>query len=211
MKIHFTSFFIYFSLVLFLNSCNSETLPENTEQILVSDSIETEEEEVISEIKSMESFIYEGYQVLDSTSADLNGDSFTDIILIMKQENEEELSENSEEEVKRPLLILTGDGNGSFTEDASNDKAVYCFSCGGMMGDPYSGLNVEGNFFTLTHYGGSAQRWARIITFEYNKDYKGWYLHKDGTESFHASSPEKVTNTQKRTMGVPFKDFNIYD
>lgn len=162
---------------------------------------------------SFSKFIPSGYSVLDSALGNLNGDNLTDAILILKKNGEEKTSDVVDNPEKRPLLILTGNPDNTFTLAARNDNTVFCVDCGGVLGDPYNGITIKNGYFSVEHYGGSSWRWARIITYKYSEAEKGWFLHKDGSESFHASNPEKVETIIKTTKDfgkVPFVNFDIY-
>jgi hypothetical protein len=72
---------------------------------------------------------------------------------------------------------------------------------------------IKNGYFSVEHYGGSAWRWTRIITYKYSKEENNWFLYKDGGESFNAGDPEKVEKTVRTTKDfgkVLFKDFDIY-
>lgn len=134
----------------------------------------------------LKSFIPEGYKILDSTKCDLNQDGFTDYIVILKNDKE-----TVESEMKRPLLIIEGNKTGTLKMVAKNDDVVLCFDCGGIFGDPYSGITVKKNYFSIEHYGGSNWRWTRIITFKYDQKSQKYILHKDAGESFHVANVNK--------------------
>ena len=151
-------------------------------------------------LKEILSAAPKGYVLLDSMSGDLNRDAHRDLILIYKQAQE---SEDFDKPSKRPLLLYLGQTDGrTYRLAARNDKAVLCSLCGGVMGDPYSGLAIKNGFFTVEHHGGSNWRWTRFITFRYDTKDKKWYLHKDGGENYHTSEPHKSTTSVKTT-----KDF----
>lgn len=146
------------------------------------------------------------YTVLDSATGDLNLDEFPDKLLILKSKDEGTLTE-----VARPLLLLSGKADGSFVLAARNDSVVLCADCGGVFGDPYSGITIKNGYFSIEHYGGSSWRWTRIITFKYSKEKGEWILHRDAGESFHTSDPEKteaIVTNKKDFDKLPFKDFN---
>ena len=134
-------------------------------------------------------FIPRGYELLDSKSGDLNLDGITDYVIICKNPKEDE-----EEDAKRPLMILHGNPNGSLTLIERNDNIVLCFLCGGVWGDPYEGMTLKKNFFSVEHRGGSSDRWTRIITFKYNTKDKSYYLHKDGGVLYNTFDPDKSTD-----------------
>lgn len=158
-------------------------------------------------------FIPANYSVLDTTSGDLNLDEIKDYILVLKKNGEDTLSNVNGDPENRPLLILLGEGNNKLKLAKKNENTVYCFDCGGMMGDPFVGITIKNGYFSVEHYGGSSWRWSRIITYKYSKKDNEWFLHKDGGESFHASEPE-VTESNIRTTKdfgqVKFENFDIY-
>ena len=162
---------------------------------------------------SFSQFIPEGYTILDSATGDLNLDPYPDMLLVLKKNGEDSTSDVVDHPEKRPLLILIGQANKQFKLAARNDNAVYCVNCGGMMGDPYMGIVIKKGYFSIEHYGGSAWRWTRIITFKYSTASKYWYLHKDGGDSYHTSDPDKV-ETKIRTIKefgkIAFDKYDIY-
>ncbi|MBF0573599.1 MAG: hypothetical protein HQK69_07555, partial [Desulfamplus sp.] len=157
-------------------------------------------------------FIPENYSVLNMTKGDLNLDSIDDIILILKKNGEEKTSDVIEHPEKRPLYILIGKSDGLYELAAKNDNAVYCVDCGGMLGDPFNNITIKKGCFSVEHFGGSAWRWTRIITFKYSKSEKNWFLHKDGGDSFHAAGGKVETRvkTVKDFGLVMFEQYDIY-
>lgn len=156
--------------------------------------------------KDWKRFVLKGFTLLDSASGDLNNDGYRDLILILKNHTEVEMSDTT-----RPLLILHGSKNKTYTLIARNDHIVLCQACGGVMGDPYASLVVKHNYFSVEHYGGSNWRWTRIITFKYDLKTKQYVLHKDGGESFHTSDPDKTTNQfygKQHYDKLPFIEYN---
>ena len=162
---------------------------------------------------SLSGFIPEGYTALDTASGDLNLDQYPDMILVLKKNGEDTTSDVTEHPEKRPLLILTGQADNTYTLSARNDNTVYCIDCGGMLGDPFMDIVIKNGYFSIEHYGGSSWQWTRIITFKYSSADNHWYLYKDGGTSFHSSEPEKETTKVRTTKDfgkVPFEKFDIY-
>lgn len=162
---------------------------------------------------ALRKYIPKGYTVLNVTSGDLNLDAYPDLAVILKKTGEEKTSDVNGHPEKRPLLLFTGMPGKQYRLAARSDNAVYCVSCGGIMGDPFNDLVIKKGYFTVEHYGGSAQRWTRFITFKYSAADKNWYLHKDGHEHFSALDPEKGETkvyTVKHFGKVPFDQFDIY-
>jgi hypothetical protein len=154
-----------------------------------------------------------GYVVLAAERGDLNRDAFPDWVVVLNKPNEKQTSDVIEHPTKRPLLLFVGGAGGTYTSASRSDNAVYCVDCGGMMGDPFVGLAIKKGYFTVEHYGGSAQRWTRYITFRYDAATRTWLLHRDGSERFHALDPEHATTTAttaKNFGRVPLAKFDIY-
>lgn len=155
-----------------------------------------------------EQFIPPGFSLMDSASADLNKDGKRDMLLILKNDQEANSTDTT-----RPLLVLLGGKNNSFELYARNDSVVLCKGCGGVFGDPYEGITVKNNFFSIEHYGGSSWRWTRVITFRYDAKSKKIWLHRDAGESFHTSEPAKTTTTvhRKADFGkLPFERYSYH-
>lgn len=158
-------------------------------------------------------FVPEGYAALDTAFGDANLDPHPDVIMILKKDGEETSSDVTEHPEKRPLLILTGQQDGSYRLAGRTDNAVYCIDCGGIMGDPFMNVVIKNGYFSIEHAGGSNWRWTRTVTFRYSAPDGEWYLHKDGGDNFHASEPEKVTTkikTVKDFGKVALGEFDIY-
>jgi hypothetical protein len=142
------------------------------------------------------------YVLRDSILGDLNTDSVLDLILLF---------DNTTPSGSRPLLIYVGQTNNTFKLKARNDSVVLCSDCGGVFGDPYTAIVIKNGYFTVEHYGGSAWRWTSYTTFKFAPKDHNWYLHKDGGDRFHVSSPgqkESWLFTTKDFGLIPFENFN---
>jgi hypothetical protein len=155
--------------------------------------------------KKFSNFIPHGYSILDTASGDLDKDGFRDMVLILKVNDESKSGDTT-----RPLLLLSGDGKGSYRLLARNDSVVLCKECGGAFGDPYQGLTVKNGYFSIEHYGGSSWKWTRIITFKYDTLSKQFKLHRDAGVSFHASDPNKTTTTLTNKQDFGKLSFSRY-
>ncbi len=171
-------------------------------------------------------FIPEGYTVKDWKTGNLNRDDQDDIVVILEEVAEGASTANASQRVrkgaapsddyefnekKRPVVLLTRNKNGSLKFAGRNDNIVLCSDCGGMFGDPYSAIEIKNGYFSIEHYGGSSWRWTRIMTFKYSEQNKAWYLHKDGSESYHTGDPEKVESKvlSKKDFGtIKFEDYH---
>jgi len=159
-------------------------------------------------------FVPQGYSVMDTCSGDLNRDTWRDMLVVLRQNGEDSLSKTTDSTIKRRLLILTAQADGSYKLAAQSDNVVYCYTCGGVMGDPFMGLVIKNGYFSIEHYGGSRERWEQTITFKYAAEDSTWYLHKDGTSTFDAvdESARKKTKilTVKDFGKVPFDQYDVY-
>lgn len=199
-----------------LASCNSNSTKDQHTVTSTEESTTPTVEQAVSTINTgvaeqIGAFILPGYELMDTLSGDLNLDGRMDYLLVLKQKGEADAA--TDVQVKRPLLLLIADENNQLQLARRNDHTVYCMQCGGMMGDPYNGLAIKDGYFSIQHYGGSAWRWTRVITYKYDQKAQEWYLHKDGSENFHASEPENVTEEIKTTKDfgqVKFEAFDIY-
>jgi len=152
-------------------------------------------------------FITKDYVILDTVYGDLNRDGLTDAILILKYKEEK-----VDSGTVRPLLILEGQKDGSLKLVERNDSIVLCFGCGGVFGDPYSKTVITKNYFSIEHYGGSSDRWARIITFKYDMKTKQYLLHKDTEEHTKTTDPdynEIINNNEDQWNKTKFKDYIV--
>ncbi|MEQ1678325.1 MAG: hypothetical protein ABL876_16600 [Chitinophagaceae bacterium] len=174
--------------------------------------VRAQEKEVPKELLP---YILEGYEVLDFTIGDLNGDKLTDYVLILKSKGEDSASfDNEEWEIARPVLLLLRQPGGGLKSVASNTEVVPCRLCGGMMGDPYQALEIRTNEFAISSYGGSSWRWAETVTFRYDKLKKNWYLQTHDITSFQAGDPDNTTtNTiidRSETGDIAFSKYTQY-
>jgi hypothetical protein len=154
-------------------------------------------------------FLPEGYSILDTARGDLNLDSIPDMLLLLHKTTltrEDSIAEDSAtESLVRPLVILIGNKDGTFTYRVENDYAVMCRKCGGAFGDPYSGLVIKKGYFSADHYGGSRERWSASVTFKYDKRADDWFLHKNGGSSYDQFDDEKSSTEWVKTK----KDFGV--
>lgn len=212
---------IFFSLLLALFSCSEISRSKDIAAIDV-DTLTTEKkikresfkQEVDNLPNELLEFVPKDYAVLDTVSGDLNLDELKDYILVLRKNGEDTLSDVSNHPESRPLLMVIRNEDKKLQLVRRNNNTVYCIDCGGVMGDPFIGVTIESGYFSVHHYGGSAWRWTRDITYQYSRKDNEWFLHKDSHTSFHATEPEEVERTIKTTKDfgrVKFEDFDIYN
>ncbi len=145
----------------------------------------------------VEPFVDQGKTALALETADLNGDGFADYLLVV--ESAKAATGPYGDDDKRSLLILTADSSGELKLAARNDKVVYCRSCGGVFGDPFAGVSVKRNSFTVDNYGGSNWRWSDSYQFNYSRIDKTWQLVLVSKGTFMSTDPEKTAKSRTIT------------
>jgi hypothetical protein len=134
-----------------------------------------------------------GEEVLSWAAADLNRDGTPDVVLIAQPVGAASADMDSPQG-KRSLRVATRDATGKLSVAARSEKAVLCSACGGVMGDPFNGLEAQAGGFWIRHYGGSGGRWARNFRFAYSRKQTVWQLVEVQEEDFHAAEPDKGTS-----------------
>jgi hypothetical protein len=159
--------------------------------------------------QKISNFIPTGYALIDTAMGDLNLDKYGDMILVLKTIGEDTAMDATE--YKRPLLLLLGHADKTFTLAARSDNVVYCYQCGGVFGDPYSGVEIKKGLLTVHHFGGSNDRWSNDITFKYSPTDKTWYLYKIVDKGWNVFSMDKVetrVQTKRNFAIVSFEKYN---
>jgi hypothetical protein len=150
-------------------------------------------------------FVEPGTKAIWLAKADLDRDGREDAILVL--ERLARTSEDGLEEQQRPLLIVLRQADGSLRVAKRNDRVVMCSDCGGVMGDPFQGVEAGPGTFTVSHYGGSAWRWTEDYRFNWSRKDRTWQLVRVEETSFHTMEPDKV----ERHVATPPKDFGKID
>lgn len=164
----------------------------------------------------LKAFIPENFEILDTTSADINSDGNPDIVMVLHVKNEEDLREGgkTEEDLPRPILLLAGNPDGTFKLAARNNHDPYCITCGGMMGDPYQGVAASKGSFTFVAYGGSSWRWAVEDEFAWVPAENTWKLSRKRSISyqvFDTTSFKDKTKIAPELKSIKFEDFTAED
>lgn len=145
-------------------------------------------------------FVEAGTIAIALEASDLNGDGRQDFVLVLEKQKAK-TSDPDIEAGQRPLLILVRRPDGGLKEAARSSRLVYCSTCGGIMGDPFQGVQAGTKTFTVSHYGGSAWRWGVDYTFNYSRKDEAWQLVRVEETSFHASAPDEGESRTFRPPG----------
>ena len=82
-------------------------------------------------------------------------------------------------------------------------RRAHCSTCGGVMGDPFTGIEVGPKTLTVVNYGGSGWRWSADYRFDYSRRDNASQLVRVTESNFHASDP----NVARTTVRRPPRDF----
>lgn len=230
-----TAFLLLASLILF--SCKQATKEKvidksekNIDSIQIKknkiDSIkkhQTFNDSIDSLDQDLKAFVPKGYSVISIESGDLNLDEYTDAILVLRKTSEASTSNYAENKPdKRPMLLLIGQRDGTYKLAYQNNNAVYCIDCGGLFGDPFTGITIKNGYFSIEHGVSGGHHWEHVTTFKYNKPKNNWFLYKDHyiNYKFNDSADENAEalvvdyeklKTVKDFGEISFEKFNIYN
>ncbi len=154
-------------------------------------------------------FVEAGSIPIALEKADLDRDGRTDWLLVLEYARPRIDHKNRfEEEGPRALLLLRRGADDRLVLAARNDRVVYCRGCGGMMGDPFQGLEAATGRFTVTNAGGSRYRWSRAYTFAWSRIDSAWQLVRIEDGSVDIRDPQQREN---RSVRRPPKDYGKID
>lgn len=172
--------------------------------------------------EKLKSFIPKGYEAIAEKKGDLNLDKTEDCILVIRKTTEETTSNMDEGKPdKRIVLLLLGQKDGSYKLAYKNQNVADCIDCGGVFGDPFSGISIKNGYFSIEHKIAGGHHWEQIITFKFNKTKNNWYLYKDHfinyvlNTSNDPNSEALIADVDKlktvKDFGeISFQNFNIY-
>ena len=161
-----------------------------------------------SKMDDLKSFATDGARILESKTGDLTGAGHKDVLLVLDPPTtgKEKLGEGP----NRTVLLLLRDASGQLAKVTSNSHVVLCATCGGVAGDPFGYVRIDGGSFTIVNGGGSRERWSDEFTFTYAKDSQDWFVTKVNRQvSDSETGHEKKIELTPHELGkVSFRDFD---
>jgi hypothetical protein len=154
----------------------------------------------------VKAFVTAGTTALACEVADLNRDGLDDVVLVLERQKAKP-DDPDIETGQRPLLVLVRQPDGTYREVKRNDHVVYCKTCGGIMGDPFQGVDAGPGAITVLNAGGSSWRWAVEYRFAYSRRDATWQLVRVEETSLHAGDP----TTEKVSVYTPPKHYGKID
>ena len=156
---------------------------------------------------NIQSFIPKDYDTLYGglVKGDLNKDGVDDAVLALYHKMEEQDAEKIDTDSIPPrlLIILFGTAKG-YVQSATSSAVLLCKHCGGVFGDPFSGITIEKNVLTISHYGGSSWRWSIDDKFRFQNN--EWYLIGETKYSYW---DVEHCDTLDEFAGTDYEDINF--
>jgi hypothetical protein len=155
--------------------------------LLISTGIAFGQSSVLSKIpasgSTLQAFIPVGYDTIETVEGDLNKDNVNDYAIALKSTSEENYDPSVDTtELPARLLVVVLGQKGGYKLGAKSDKAIMCMQCGGVFGDPFSGIEITKGILIVSHYGGSAWKWSYTHKFRYQQN--DFYLIGETEHSF---------------------------
>lgn len=141
--------------------------------------------------RDAQTFLPNGWRLLDSATGDLNGDGRADLAFVI--ENDTIVSEArgtgggdlTMRSSPRILGIAFG-GDEGYILSAQSHRVILRAVEGGTKGDPWAGLDITNGTLVVRFFGGSGWQWKLDYRFRYQDD--DWYLVGATSIDFHTGS-----------------------
>jgi len=101
------------------------------------------------------------YSVVESVTGDLDKDGVDELVVVYNTNAEKE-----NEGVERELIIYKLDNN-KWSQWKKSRQALYGSRDGGMMGDPFGGIEIKKGILLISHCGGSSWKWGHTDKYRF--------------------------------------------
>jgi len=135
--------------------------------------------------QSISSFFPKSSEVLLSINCDFNYDGIDDIICV----TEDTVS------LDRTLFFFKGLDFNNFKVVARNDTLIMRSYDGGMLGDPFYGMNYSEDTLIILFYGGTSWRWNYEYQYCYDRKNSEWFLFKEIYDLINLNNIEDIDDT----------------
>jgi hypothetical protein len=135
--------------------------------------------------------------------ADVNGDSTDDYVVAVQLDRDPQ--NDASDENDRELVVITKKGE-TCAIAAKSKKVMLCSTCGGVMGDPFESIQAGKKWFSVSHSGGSRERWTTIVKVGYSRRDKNWQLIE--VRNYSTDTMDE-SDSGKTTVHKPPKDFGL--
>ena len=199
------------SLLLFIVFCSFFSFSQK-KKMRWSDTFVAKEKPRIPR-EEVEIFIDEDEYLITFEAGDFIEDKLIDAVAITAKKDEVSAYNKDQTKTKRKVLILKRNNEGKLEKIAENEDIVYCYLCESPFGSPLTSIVFSGNTFAIEHEAGKANRWARIITFEYNFEQQQWLLLKDASSIYNimnSSGFQSDVKTRKDFGNILFTNYDAF-
>ena len=154
-------------------------------------------------------FVLPGTAAIALRTGDLNGDGTLDYILVLNRTSADvEYSDHETDD--RPTLLIVGDRNGKYSVAARNDSIVTCAGCDAPFANPFEGISIGKNNFTIKVQTGSKAHLIYKYTFRYTPREKNWRLSRvveTDYDVYKDTSATLVYTAPRNFDNIAFADF----
>ncbi|WP_344930957.1 hypothetical protein [Aquimarina addita] len=198
------------------NSMNYYTkLEEGCEKYLYFSKSNTKSKDTLNILSDFLSKSIKNHSVIHWKKGDINNDKIDDYIVVLQNEYPNiELTGMDDSYSRIVVLVETLKSYPNFKIASTNNHVLECSNCGGAgVGDPFSGISIKNNFFSIEQLFGACDKSFVVITFKYEKD--KWFLHKIGQDNYSCNQANdqgeieviNKTKTKKDFGLIEFKDY----
>ncbi|WP_298393487.1 hypothetical protein [Flavobacterium sp.] len=103
------------------------------------------------------------YTIIESVTGDLNNDGIDELVVAYNTEKEKD---DHFESVPRELIIYKKE-NKDWNVWITSKDALYGSKDGGMMGDPFEGIEINKGILLISQNGGSSWKWGHTDKYRY--------------------------------------------
>lgn len=158
-------------------------------------------------------FVLPGTAPIALRTGDLNGDGTLDYIMVLnKKSGESDYGDYQTDE--RPTLLIVSDRTGKLRLAARNDSIVNCNECDAPFSNPYEGITLGKNNFTIEVHTGSQLHMTIKMTFTYSPRDKNWLLTRvvETDYDIYKDTVETLVYTTPRNFGkITFAGMNQFN
>lgn len=133
--------------------------------------------------RRLSDFVPSGWELMDSAELDFNEDGIADFVGVLEFSGEDTPYDGQGLLIPRILFALASVKEGQYRLDFQDINLIRTRNEGGVFGDPYEPLTVQGRSFTTHSFGGSAWKWSEAYTYTYQKG--TWYLTASENISYY--------------------------
>lgn len=152
--------------------------------------------------EEVKAFVPPGTAAIALRSGDLNADGTLDYILVLnKPGGETDYADHETDE--RPTLLIVSDRAGKLSLAARNDSLVNCNECDAPFNNPYEGITLGKNNFTIEVKTGSQLHLTIKMTFTYSPRDNDWLLTRvvEIDYDIYKDTEETLVYTTPRNFG----------